>query len=729
MQSQFRRIRASGSMPALLCCLFGVGMPWRSDAMEESGSFRTPASPFLLAPEEAAVTIAVQGSRADEVQQELARARTEQPEAVLIAVVTGPIVVGDQPLRLGSRTCVLFGEGAALAVDPGAKPAALVLVDHAEFVSLAGTAPDRAVLDGGGRATQGIAVRGSGRINIDRIAVRNCLGDGIAIQGRGPERVSDATSVTRCQVRNCNGNGVSVRDAAQFVCVDNELIRNRGAGLSSDSLSTIVSGTRAAWNGTGLVLRSTRAAVARNDVLNNDVGILLAQDAQANLIAENRVEGNGVGVEVAGSGNYIYANRMDNRRELAITGTDNVIASHRRVTVEESGAAGNTCFNPPTLSNDHKEPIIVAGLGRYDIDIAGSAGRCFRPEASDRPIVDLSIAQTALDKARAEHPNDVIVAHLKGLFICTDPHGLTLPDNTCLVLSGAIQARFDPTRLAALSRDELKTNVQLIRLSGKGVLSVSGGTLDGNDQPHHVITAPGGNTAVIDGVVVKRAVVNNITTKHHRAGPIFIRGCTVVDSGNRGIWAHVSRRIFMVDNVCSGNVSDGIDIDAYCMESAALFNVCTGNYRHGVFVEEAVKDNIVAFNRLNGNWGNGVHVWNEAVKGNTGRNVIVGNECVGNNVGVSVGGRSDVKTSNSNFFFNNVCRENRRGGAVYGNKHSAGNYFSQHVLIDNPEPILNWTGQPMALYFASPVPSPTDPNRGVAATPIPSTGTPPPKRR
>ena len=59
-------------------------------------------------------------------------------------------------------------------------------------------------------------------------------------------------------------------------------------------------------------------------------------------------------------------------------------------------------------------------------------------------------------------------------------------------------------------------------------------------------------------------------------------------------------------------------------------------------------------------------------------------------------------SSHGNFFFNNVCRNGRKAGMVYGNRHATGNYFAQHVLRANPRPVLNWTGQPMALFFAAP---------------------------
>jgi len=294
----------------------------------------------------------------------------------------------------------------------------------------------------------------------------------------------------------------------------------------------------------------------------------------------------------------------------------------------------------------------------------------------------------------------VIVAHLKGLFVATgESTGLNIPANTCVIVYNEIQCQSPGLDHRLKGRD-----TQAILMKDKGFCSISGGIIHGNFQPYHVINAPGKNIAIIDGVIVKASGFNGITTKHHGGlgMPMFIRGCTVVDSRNRGIWAHVSRDIHMMDNVCSGNIADGIDFDAFCMNSTALFNTCTGNFRDGIFVEEGVKNDLMFGNILNGNNSCGIGVWNQAVTGNTGQNVMACNVCNENGMGISVGGRSADISSHNNFLFNNVCRNNLRAGMRYGNSNSKNTYWSQMSLRGNPEEVVNHTGDPITMFFNAP---------------------------
>jgi nitrous oxidase accessory protein NosD len=148
---------------------------------------------------------------------------------------------------------------------------------------------------------------------------------------------------------------------------------------------------------------------------------------------------------------------------------------------------------------------------------------------------------------------------------------------------------------------------------------------------------------------------------------------------------------------------DGIDLDAHAIDCTALFNSCNANRRHGVFVEEAIQNNIVFGNQLHGN-GTGVHVWNEEVKGNTGPNLISANHCSANRRGIGLGARADDKTAHGNFFFNNVCTENREDGILTGNSKAKENYFSQSVAFGNGKENIGVSGS--ALFFNTVVPNP-----------------------
>jgi nitrous oxidase accessory protein NosD len=115
-----------------------------------------------------------------------------------------------------------------------------------------------------------------------------------------------------------------------------------------------------------------------------------------------------------------------------------------------------------------------------------------------------------------------------------------------------------------------------------------------------------------------------------------------------------------------------------------------------VFIEEAVLNNIVFGNHLDGN-GTGIHVWNEEVKGNTGPNLISANHCSSNRRGIGLGARADDKTAHGNFFFNNVCTENREDGMMSGNSKSTENYFSQSVTHGNPKQDIGFSEK--AFFF------------------------------
>jgi len=90
--------------------------------------------------------------------------------------------------------------------------------------------------------------------------------------------------------------------------------------------------------------------------------------------------------------------------------------------------------------------------------------------------VPLSTVQKALDEAREAHPTDVIVAHMKGLFVGDDEGtGLALPENTCVVLDGVIRSGSEGLDHRKSPKDR---DTQLIMMAQKGFASFSGGIAD-----------------------------------------------------------------------------------------------------------------------------------------------------------------------------------------------------------------------------------------------------------
>jgi len=299
----------------------------------------------------------------------------------------------------------------------------------------------------------------------------------------------------------------------------------------------------------------------------------------------------------------------------------------------------------------------------------------------------------------------VIVLTLTGHYVSRSPDGLKLPANTCVLLDGTIRA--DPGLPRNPAYDAKAPQTQVVQLPKDGCASFSGGLLDADRQVFHGINATRGGIALIDGVVVRGAAFDGISTRGRGGRPLFIRDCRVADSGGRGIWIHVANNVHAIDNICLDNGLDGIDIDALAPDCTALFNVCSGNRRHGLFVEEAVRYDVVFGNRLERNRVAGIHVWNEAVGGNTGPNVIAANLCLQNGRGIGLGGRSGDKTAHDNLFFNNLCTDNRDRNIGDGTKHAERNYFCQFVLRGG-DPAADWH-QPTNVYFTAPqIAAPSD---------------------
>ena len=366
--------------------------------------------------------------------------------------------------------------------------------------------------------------------------------------------------------------------------------------------------------------------------------------------------------------------------------------------VTPSDAAKLTVFNPPTAMNPHKNPLIVPGMERFDLSVPGGAVQktetvdsvsCKKKTKKTKAVpVDLAVVQAALDQARTEHPDAVLVLKLDGEYISRDPKGLKLPPYTCVILQGRILADLNTEREPDYVKEAPLT--QVVSMPSSGVGSISGGTLDGGRQAFYPVNAAGAGLAVIDGVQITQGARDGVFARGHGSkAPVFVYHCGISDNFGRGVWSHVATRVHSIDNAIVGNGMDGIDLDAHSKDGTALYNVSSGNRRHGVFLEEAISHHVVFGNDLMGNGFSGVHVWNQEVKGNTGFNVVAANRCTGNVRGITVGGREEDITANGNFFFNNVTRDNRSDGFRSGNGRGKNNYFSQCVVGENVETEIN----------------------------------------
>jgi parallel beta-helix repeat protein len=208
----------------------------------------------------------------------------------------------------------------------------------------------------------------------------------------------------------------------------------------------------------------------------------------------------------------------------------------------------------------------------------------------------------------------------------------------------------------------------------------------------------------LENLTVLNSKFDAIYTKYRLSNiPWLISKCRVQNSGNRGIWLHVTSNVHVFENIVENSCNhDGIDVDAFASACTVFFNECYGNKRHGIFVEEAAANHVIIGNILSNN-GNGITVWNEAVKGATKDNIMAFNKSSFNSVGIYVGGRSPEKVANNNLFFNNSCHSNTRHGIVTGNQNSSNNYFAlcsaYNTVSGNPD-MIQWGTTPMLHYSA-----------------------------
>ena len=656
-------------------------------------AFTMPEAPFVASPDEQIRTLILAAGTAESAQLRIDACRKENPDAVLILEASGPLKVGSAPLKLGSRMTLRLSPVGGISATTTCTADSLIKIMDAQSVSISSSGPGSAVLDGGGKPLTCIRVIGGGRINFDQLVLSNCGGAGIDYHGHDAAAVNEAASVTRCTFQN-NGEGLRVDQTAGFMCLDNTFVGQSGMALTIRSLTSVVAGNTFSGNKAAIRSSSDRGLVTRNEI-GDVLALELTPESAGNLVSENRGTKSDLKLALGGSRNQLFRNDFHGSASATEQAKEILLLGNLGIKTDPY-ATELKVFNPPTFDHPHNDPVIVPGMGRFDLSVPGG-----KSEKKEIPVVpvDLIVVVDALQRARSEHPHDMIVLKLDGEYISRSGKGLELPPNTCVILEGRILADLGAPLDPLWVRGEALS--QLILLPKSGYCSVSGGKLDCGRQAFFPINANSGATTLIEGVTLTSGARDGVNTKGRDSkSPVFVYRCNVLANNGRGIWAHVATRVHAISNVCSGNRQDGIDLDAGSVAGTALFNVSSGNGRHGVFVEEAISHNMVFGNILNSNGQAGVHVWNEEVKGNTGSNIIAANECYANRRGISAGGRASDKTAHGNFFFNNVCRYNRLNGIMAGNSNAKNNYFSQSVVGLNREQCVLTT--PDAFFFNQP---------------------------
>ena len=671
--------------------------------------FHRPEFPWIVSPDERVVTVELGGMTAEDAQQLLDSTARENQDAVVIVRLTGEIEISTQPLSLYDKTCLNFEEGGRLVAGSGCTAEALLLIRDRQLVSVRGANDPRielgelalAHLDGKRRVQAVLLIENSGGIHLDSLSVAGGREDGIRISGRGAELYESPVTLTRSVVAGSQGNGVTVRETAAFIALDSIISSGGKAGLAVDAPSSIIANVLCRGCETGILVSSSGAVLSRNQIVENTTGIMLAASSQLALVYENQIHKNKTGVVIRGTDATVGWNDFGNSREVDGGGKGNVFYSNGGLAAKQVEGPGITLFDPPTAANFHAESTIWKDEG------TGSPGKPrvdFKLESGPGGLA-VSEVNSRLIQLRQKHPEAVLVVRLVGQFFFADDQPLQIPDFTCIVLDGQIVC----DDRAGFSKDG-----ELIELQAAGCVSFSGGKVITKGKIFSVVSGAGAkNVLLLDGVELDlqpdaggsgESPVNAVSSKKHR-GPFVVRNCNVSTLGHRGIWAHVSKRVYALGNSCrAGNFS--IDFDAYCFQSAALFNHVTGNERHsGVFFEECVKENIAFANYVEKSKVHGISMWTESVKGMTEKNVVACNSVQGGpgmeekGSGMAVGGRSEEKTSAHNFFFNNRLSDIRGRAAIFLRQNSKGNYFAENVVRRSEPSVLNWSTKPRSERF------------------------------
>ena len=671
--------------------------------------FISPEFPFILSPDEQTLTVTLGNTTSEKAQQLLDRIAAKNSNAVLIVRLTGLIEVTHKPLSLSDRTCLIFERGGHIVAAEDCIAKSLLLIRDCQFLSIKGIVDPRhapgksgpVLLDGGQHAQTAILIEQSGSVHLDYLSLTGFSGDGIVVRGCGPDNYQRPVTLTRSVVRDCRGNGVTARNTAAFITLDSIFKGIGKAGLVVDAPSSIVANTLCRFCATGISVFSSSPVITRNQVLDNGIGIELGASSEYSLVYENRIHKNNTGIVMRGKNATVGWNRFTNGKEIDCGGIENVVYTNAGLAAAEVSNRGTTFFNPPTAANFHEDSTIwmdersgSPALPRIDLEIESEAGG-----------LTIAAVNSQLRQARTKHSEAVLVVHLIGDFFFSSDEPLQIPEFTCIILEGQIvcddEAGFDE-------------DCELIQLQSAGCVSFSGGRIITRGKVFSVISgANSKNVLLLDGVQLNlrpagsgggESPVNAISSKKHR-GPFVVRNCEVSSLGHRGIWAHVSKRVYALGNTCRAG-SFSIDFDAYCFQSAALFNHITGNDRHsGVFFEECVKNNIAFANYVEKSKVHGISMWTESVKGVTENNVVACNTVQGgsdmkeNGSGIAVGGRSDEKTSAHNFFFNNRLNDVRGRAAILLRQNSDSNYFAENVVRRAQRSVLNYTIKPQTEQF------------------------------
>jgi hypothetical protein len=632
------------------------------------GLYVPPANSFIQDSAETRIALTLGSTPLAQVQTQLdsARAGSDSP---IVLTLTGTYLVANTPLTLPSNTSlVLYG---TIKAVPGARASSLIAITDQTRVSVAG-----GLLDGQGANLSGIDVETSAKINIDAVTITNTGGNGIVFNGNGNDVWDSGSAITRCEISNAGGDGIAIGSLTQGLILDSFVHDNKGAGIRVVAASSSVVNNVIEANDAGIDADGNDDLISDNALLNNrNSGLILGRASANTAVLRNSVAGNAnLGIDLSGANNLLYANKFENGADLAERTTGNWVVPRGA----PLNAPLSSYFYPPTISNEHTDPIMNR-KSRTDL-LFGSMS-----------ITDL---QAAYDASRQAHPNDVVVLHLNGTFT-VDTAPLVLASNTAVILNGTIN----------MSTTATATNV-ITTQNPVQFVSLSGGTVDCSGKRIEAVHFLSQTMASIDHVTIgncgpqsPRSSNSNLLHLANGSGYNIVDSNTLNGGGARGIWTQSSSSRYIVLNNHVSNVNqDGVDFDSSTSHSVAAGNVSENNLRYGVFIEQSdsfdkVYGNSTTTRGLSGSTGHGVGVYNNATssstRGITDKNTVFSNSSDVINNGLRVGSiataSGGVAETAHSFLFNNVATNSTGDGILFDTEfpRSVQNYFSQTVLSGN----------------------------------------------
>jgi len=168
--------------------------------------YTPPPESFITDPSEQRVTLTITSGSIASVQGQIDRARSANPNAVIVVRLSGTYEVDDAPLSLPAKTCLVLS--GTIRAAAGASAGALVSIDGRSRVSISG-----GTFAGGGAGLSGIRVAGASGVNIDGVTVTHTGLPGISFTGPGSTVWDAGSTITRAEVSGSSAAGIKVLSA------------------------------------------------------------------------------------------------------------------------------------------------------------------------------------------------------------------------------------------------------------------------------------------------------------------------------------------------------------------------------------------------------------------------------------------------------------------------------------------------------------------------------------